>query len=341
MASMMHNQTPTTENDHIQRIAAACLFSTTSFVGIAGNLLVVTAVALSRQLQTSTNTFVITLAVTDFLNCLFLPVQVLSLVNIDHSTSFLWVCTIVGACLYLFLGISVATLALISFNRFYMITKPRSDYVQLYTKRNIAIMIVTVYGTIASVTIIFAATKLATFGPYEGVCAHAEGDSFTYLSGAWLLLSLIIIIASYCKIYLHVKEHIHRVAALDKSEAERISDDAAANNQPRTVSDEAKVVKPRFVQRQRDLESKITTNMLIIVVLFFICVSPSILTLILPGDQQASAIIIAIISMNSCLNPLVYAWKHPVFRQVFKCILGRKISNISEPSQWVRSMHRI
>ncbi|XP_072178126.1 alpha-1D adrenergic receptor-like [Diadema setosum] len=304
-----------------QTVVVGCIFSSTILLGTFGNILVLVSVALSRQLRTLTNIFVVGLAVTDLLNCLLLIVQVLSLLNVSESDSFGDVCTVAAIGLYIFMGISVATLALIAVDRFFMITKTREEYMAVYTKRNIAIMMVTLYGAISVVTLAFAVSGVATFGRYEGICAHATGESYSYLGGAWLLLSLIAIVTSYVRIYAHVRNHLRKLAAAQEE-----------SDQTKEPCSTLKMAKPTgFAKRQRDIESKITVNMLVIIVLFFLCVSPSIFTLVFPGDQEQSAIIIAVITLNSGLNPLVYAWKHPIFRHAFKCILRLRWSEINEP----------
>ncbi|XP_071502695.1 alpha-1D adrenergic receptor-like [Diadema antillarum] len=339
MANMSANTSA--EIGRAQTVVAGCIFSTTILLGTFGNILVLASVALSRQLRTSTNIFVVGLAVTDLLNCLLLIVQVLSLLNVSESDSFGVVCTVAAIGLYIFLGISVATLALIAVDRFFMITKTREEYMAVYTKRNIAIMMVTLYGAISMVTLAFAMSGVATFGRYEGICAHATGESYSFLGGAWLLLSLIAIVTSYVRIYAHVRNHLRKLTAASKQHS--LPDPGVAGTASQEESDQTKeacstlkMAKPAgFAKRQRDIESKITVNMLVIIVLFFLCVSPSIFTLVLPGDQEQSAIIIAIITLNSGLNPLVYAWKHPIFRHAFKCILRLRWSEINEPSHSV------
>ncbi|XP_063965764.1 alpha-1A adrenergic receptor-like [Lytechinus pictus] len=329
MPSFSDNTTITFEIN-VQGIIAAAIFATTALVGIPGNILVIMAVSLSQQLQTSTNIFVVGLAIIDLLNCLLLPVQVMSLLGIGRSVAFDWVCTIAAVCLCVFLGISVSTLTLIAYNRFYMITKVGGEYTRLFTKKKMVAMLLVISGAVSLVTVALAATGTATFGHYEGICAHVEGNSYTYMSGVWLITSLVVILVCYVKIYRHIKRHLRHVASVKQNS------DSSATSQ--TV--EPKMANGGFAQRQKELESKITVNMLIVIVFFFLCVFPSILTLVLPGDQDASALIVAILSLNSCINPLVYAWKHPVFRHVFRCILGGKINLIKEPTQWARSLRR-
>lgn len=331
------------DNTNVQRRVALCLFATTSFLGTAGNILVVVAAALSQQLQTSTNICVIALSITDLMTCLLLPVQIISILGISGSVTFDWICSVIAVCSHIFFGISITILTLIAYDRFFLITRPRIDYIRLFTKRNIAITLVTVGGIISVVTVAFSATGQATFGSDEGICTHAKGASFAYLSGVWLLLCCIVIVVCYVKIYRHVKNQLRSIdARKDKSNRGSVPTDASRTDTPQVIlqstdsAGEPRLVNASFVKRQREFEFKITTNMLIIVVIFFLCNSPALFTLIIPGDQQASAIVMAMIALNSCLNPFVYAWKHPVFSHVFKCILKRRLSNIKEPTQFAR-----
>lgn len=321
----------------VQRIIAAWLFATTSFLGVLGNILVIVAVSLSRRLQTKTNIFVVALAVIDLLTCLLLPVQVMSVTGVGRSASFGRVCTVTGVAMSASMGVSVTILVLIAFNRFYMITKPKTDYTRLYTKRNIVAMI----GACAAVpcfNVVLAATGLATFGLDEGICSHAEGNSYSYTAGAWLLVSLVIIVICYIKIYQHVRRHLRSIGSEEPAKSSPQNASTVESPKATELGEGPKLVNAEFAQRQRELESKITTNMLIVIVLFFLCVTPSIIILFVPDDHGASSITVAIIAFNSCLNPIVYAWKHPVFRHVFKCIITRQITDIKEPTQWARSL---
>nr|XP_054769292.1 G-protein coupled receptor moody-like [Lytechinus pictus] len=339
MSSSTSNFTIDPSDMSVQRIIAAWIFATIPLLGIIGNIMVIAAVVLSRQLQTTTNIFVVALAVTDLLNCLLLPVQVVSLIGLTRSVSFDRVCVFAAVAMFIFMGVSVTILALIAYNRFYMITKARTDYNRLYTHRKTAIMIAVTSFSIAGFHVVLAASGLAKFGLDEGICSLVEGNSYSYTAGAWLVMCLVLIVTCYVKIYQHVQRHLRRIGSEDHAESR------GATNSPMDdtskapgVRDEPKSVKGKFAQRQQELESKITTNMLIIIVLFFLCVTPSIVILFVPDDHEVSPMTVAIIAFNSCVNPIVYAWKHPVFRHVFKCIVTRNISEIKEPTRWARSL---
>ncbi|PIK36694.1 putative G-protein coupled receptor [Apostichopus japonicus] len=109
-------------------------------VGIPGNILVMIAVTFSKRLQTKTNAFVVNLACSDLAACLVLPFQVVALLN-DSWPLPDPLCTFVAVVVWVGLGSSVVNLALIAFNRFTLITKSRTHYDQLYSKRNLVLML--------------------------------------------------------------------------------------------------------------------------------------------------------------------------------------------------------
>ncbi|XP_001198271.1 gastrin/cholecystokinin type B receptor-like [Strongylocentrotus purpuratus] len=83
-------------------------------------------------------------------------------------------------------------------------------------------------------------------------------------------------------------------------------------------------------------ESRITLNMLLLVVTFFACMTPSIILLFVPGDQAHSWISFLILFSNCCWNPMIYAWKHPDFKHTFGCIVRGKFCRIRDPVPWLR-----
>ena len=103
---------------------------------------------------------------------------------------------------------------------------------------------------------------------------------------------------------------------------------------PNTSYEKVKVEKG-----QRDhLETKITKNMLIVVICFFVCIVPIMLIYCtrITLSPTVELYLYVSFSIHCCLNPLIYAWKHPIFRQVFRCLLSRDLRAIDQPSRWLR-----
>ncbi|KAJ8024373.1 Muscarinic acetylcholine receptor M4 [Holothuria leucospilota] len=127
-------------DDPTQRLLVAIFTCTISFVGIPGNILVIFAVCISRNLQTSTNAFVVNLAFSDLITFLVLPFNTAALLEEEWPLPDS-VCKLVSALTHISAGASIVNLALIAFNRYYLITRPRSKYDQLYGPRNMVLMI--------------------------------------------------------------------------------------------------------------------------------------------------------------------------------------------------------
>lgn len=99
---------------------------------------------------------------------------------------------------------------------------------------------------------------------------------------------------------------------------------------------------------KNDMESKITINMFLVVVAFLACLSPTIIFLVIvhtitnstAGCTISEAYVLVILSANCCINPIIYGWRHPLFRRVFVCILHGKFHEIERPSAWLRRLLR-
>ena len=99
----------------------------------------------------------------------------------------------------------------------------------------------------------------------------------------------------------------------------------------------------RKLQRRRD-ELTITKNLMCVMCGYFLCVSLYIsLFMVLPflGGQalktglHVSSYGAVLAVMDSCLNPLIYAFRHPHMRTVFVCMLQSRFQDIPEPSRYL------
>ncbi|XP_030850971.1 octopamine receptor 1-like [Strongylocentrotus purpuratus] len=108
-----------------QRIAIATILCLVFIVGSIGNTLVITAVVLSRELRSSTNWFVVNLGCSDLLTCLCLPFYAVAMLSRDGWPLPGWICVANAAMVMICMGASVMTLALIAFNRWYLLTNTR------------------------------------------------------------------------------------------------------------------------------------------------------------------------------------------------------------------------
>ena len=93
-------------------------------IGIIGNCMIIIAVAFSRILQTSTNAFVTSLAVTDLLTCLVVSMNYIAVPLLLGTDMVNKLCQFVAFVIYSSVGTSLYTLGAIGINRLLLITKP-------------------------------------------------------------------------------------------------------------------------------------------------------------------------------------------------------------------------
>ena len=145
----MSNQTTDAElgddffvfEDYTQRTILAVISSVVFVVGITGNTLVFLAVTLSRSLRSPTNWFVVNLAFADISTCLCLPFQILATMSTRGWLLPGWICSVAGGVIFMSAGCSIVNLALIAYNRWYLLTRSNEAFRKLYkTKKIIAMM---------------------------------------------------------------------------------------------------------------------------------------------------------------------------------------------------------
>lgn len=83
---------------------------------------------------------------------------------------------------------------------------------------------------------------------------------------------------------------------------------------------------------------QITKNLFYIVCAFLICLTPYFMVFLFNLKSAAVIYAASAIFFNSCVNPFVYATKHPHFKKVFKCILKCNIKSVPEPADFLRSL---
>ena len=146
---------------------------------------------------------------------------------------------------------------------------------------------------------------------------------------------MILLVIFYVKFFLFVHKNAMIVTDRNNENDTETNTPVSENaNGPGTRKENAKYE----IGKRNRVESKITQNMLVVIICFFVCNVPLSVTF-LPRvllSPTATWYLYAIFSLHCCLNPLIYAWKHPVFRQVFRCMLSRDLRAVEQPSRWLR-----
>ncbi|XP_071949092.1 melatonin receptor type 1B-B-like [Antedon mediterranea] len=322
--------------------------------GTFGNTLVILSVILSRRLRTGTNVFVVNLAVTDLATVLNLPWNMLAFLSEDEG----WplapgVCSFASAMAIICIVSSLYTLALIAITRFVVITRSARDYRNICLFRTSSLIGLLVFVWSIS---IFTALIPRMFGVGQlgydtrySTCSwdssHPKSAVYSFIISAILYpVPFVIIIYCYIRVFTHIRKHVKTM----KSDltASGPLEHSSSTNEPtlRTInrSRQASTLHQSTRKRLSRTQVEVTKNLFYVVVLYVVCATPYNVCLLLPGDGAIKATPYAALFLlcNSCVNPLVYATKHPFFKTVFKSILTCKCSKIPDKAHFLRSIRR-
>ncbi|KAJ8024390.1 G-protein coupled receptor moody [Holothuria leucospilota] len=324
------------------RIIISVILMAITVTGIFGNTLTFIAYCLSRRLQTKTNMFVINLAAADILTCVCLPINTLALlldVNVNTRSWLNTLCAVDYGGLGIFLTSSFMTLAFIAVNRYVLITKSTEAYRRIYRRKFTLIFISAcwLFPTLTLTPQLVLGILYIGYDETLHACSEGSNPRWQHLSDMILMivfgLPTVAIIYSYGRIYLFLRRHNKQMQEGMLSEPSRfVLLYFLGRHRPK--GDGRKVKASPVSQNQVD----ITKNLFYILVAFFICLIPFIISDVLGANDIVFTYTKTLILFNSCINPILYGIKHPHFREVFYNILSRRWSEIPEPAfRWMNS----
>ncbi|XP_071479764.1 melatonin receptor type 1B-B-like [Diadema antillarum] len=296
-----------------ERIVYAAITSFICITGSFGNTLVILAVFVSKKLRNKTNTFVVNLAVADLVSCMNLPWMALAILCVDHWPLPSWICMWEGMCLMVSTGCSLYTLGGIALSRACLITLPTHRFHEMLTTKTLTVLVAAFW----MIPVAVAATPFAVsyhffgFNPRYSMCiwntTHPFSPTYNLVIATSLYpIPLVIIFASYIRIWRHVRVHSRRMARVT---AQIVSVSAGIGGAPR----------PRNVFSARQMS--VTKNLFLIIVVFLLLTSPYTILLVIPGGERLVPALAMIFLFNSCVNPFIYGTRHPDFKVAFRNIL--------------------
>ncbi|XP_072177302.1 somatostatin receptor type 5-like [Diadema setosum] len=277
------------------------------FVGILGNALVIVGVFVTPKLRTPTNVLIVNLAIADLLTCLALPFQTIGVLSPPNEFPLpLFVCSIIGGVIYVTFTCSAVNLLLIAIIRYYVITRSLRSSHGLNTRKIQAVFAVLAWIlAVVYVMVPIHVFHLTEFSYYPGYrqCFTSLTDTIdiyhNYLA-VLLGIHLLIIMCCYTRIVIFVKQHQKRF---------RVVFGSSCDVQGKRYRDE--------IRRLSKREVRVTKNLFTVVLAFVVCALPTIVSFLLPGVLVAGLYTTAILYCNNCINPILYAFKHPVFKKAF------------------------
>ncbi|XP_071396728.1 trace amine-associated receptor 13c-like [Centroberyx affinis] len=285
------------------------LLSSVSLLTVVLNLLVIISISHFRQLHTPTNLLLLSLAVSDFLvGLLLMPVEILLM----ESCWFLGdlICAIFYYASFIIISASVGNMVLISVDRYVAICDPLR-YPTKITQRRIKICVCLCWVCSVFYGSLIQKDLLKQPGRYNS-CAGECVVVISYIAGAVdLVMNFIVPITVIIVLYVRVF-----VVAVSQARAMRSHIVAVTLQRSVTVTAEKS-------------EMKAARILGIVIAVFLMCFCPYYYPSLAGQDTSSSAsysaFVIWLLYCNSCLNPVIYAFFYPWFRNTVKLIVTLQI----------------
>ncbi|XP_071946572.1 adenosine receptor A2b-like [Antedon mediterranea] len=279
-----------------------------AIAAILGNLLVMFAVYKNRHLRSVTNSFIVSLAVADFLVGLVgIPFALITNANVSMDR---YLCLFLNSFIVVLTQISIFSLLAIAVDRYFAVVSPLKYRRIANTKRALCVIAVTWIAA-------FAVGLVPVMGwhlkPDDNSCNFVTIIDMKYMVYfnffGFVLPPLIIMLFIYIKIFNVVRQQIKQIS---KTVVAANDDEMARHLSMLTVK-----------------EGKAARALAIVIILFAICwlpvhflntISLFCKNLNIPYVLLLMAIILS--HANSAMNPLIYAYSNREFRRTFKKIIA-------------------
>uniref|UniRef100_A0A3B5AJK8 Trace amine-associated receptor 4-like n=1 Tax=Stegastes partitus TaxID=144197 RepID=A0A3B5AJK8_9TELE len=277
-----------------------------SVLTAALNLLVVISISHFRQLHTPTNFLLLSLAVSDFfVGFMVMPVEILLMQTCWMLGDLM--CALYYLVPFIVIAASVGNMVLISVDRYVAICDPLHYPTRITKKRiRVSICLCWLYAVLMSIFIFYNHLKQpGRYNSCHGEClVEIAGDVDMSLC---FIIPITIIIVLYMRIFLVV-----------------VSLARAMRSQVLAV----KVKSSRTVTSWKS-ERKAATTLSIVVFVFLMCYCPY-YCVALTGHKiqigsSTEVFMIFLMYLNSCLNPVIYAFFYPWFRKCLRLIVALHI----------------
>ncbi|XP_071396729.1 trace amine-associated receptor 13c-like [Centroberyx affinis] len=293
---------------HSEAMLLYILTSSISLLTVALNLLVIISISHYRQLHTPTNLLLLSLAVSDFIVGLLMPGQILQIGACWLLGDFM--CALFYYASFIVTSSSVGNMVLISVDRYVAICDPLR-YPTKITQRRVQICVCLCWVFSAFYSSLILKDHLKQPGRYNS-CAGECVVVINYIAGAVdLFVNFIGPITVIIVLYM-------RVFVVAVSQARAMRSHIVAVTRQRSVPVTAK-----------KSEMKAARSLGIVVVVFLMCFCPYYYPSLAGQDTSSGASYLAfmiwLLYCNSCLNPVIYAFFYPWFRNTVKLIVTLQI----------------
>ncbi|XP_011308339.1 allatostatin-A receptor isoform X3 [Fopius arisanus] len=284
----------------VVKVVVPLFFGPIGILGLVGNSLVVIVIALNPAMRSTTNLLIINLAIADLLFVVFcIPFTAADFVLPHWPFGDLW-CRIVQYLIIVTACASVYTLVLMSLDRYLAVVHPvASMTVRTEHHAFLAICIVWFVILTTSIPVLLIHGQLqGDEDPEKYICRILPDVNWPLFQMTFFLLSYVIPLTLTCGLYVFMLIRLWRGV--------------------------------RASAESRRGRKKVTRLVIIVVAVFAICWFPIQLILVVKSlgsyPLTTTSIMIQIAShvmayMNSCVNPILYAFLSDNFRKAFRKII--------------------
>ena len=287
---------------------------------LGGNIMVCIAVYRNIRLRSTTNIYIIALAISDLLSAIFV-MPFAAGVLISGRWPFGKVLCQINAFFSLFVVyVSPVTMGLTAVNRYMRICKSDMEYKRFFSPIKSRLLLAFVWGLIAGYILFsrLAGLQGFQFVPEYAACLnqHLAASSkiahYFVVVGLFFLLPLAVTIFSYRKVSRKIREHNINLAMTHQSQRRDAHFSAH--------------------------EIRISKSLFVVVFAFMLCWVPAWLITILTrfvGKVRRNVQLLCafFVNLSNAINPFIYAGMNPLFRLEFKrilhCAYNNKIRNES------------
>ncbi|XP_022595863.1 trace amine-associated receptor 13c-like [Seriola dumerili] len=296
-------------HSHLEATLICSLLSFITLLTVVLNLLVIISISHFRQLHTTTNLLLLSLAVADFLvGFLEMPAAILIFRGCWILGDFM--CGVIYLLGYIVVSVSVGNMVLISIDRYMAICDPMFYSTKVTLRRvQLCVCLCWIFSVVHSSWIMRDFLKQPNrFKLCLGECvvtsSYVEGivDLVVTFLGPILVITLL-----YLRVF---------VVAVSQARAMRSHITAVTLQRSETV-------------KATRSEIKAARTLGVVVVVFILCCCPfysfAVAAVNNSVGTSSSAFEIWLLYFNSCLNPVIYVFFYPWFRKAIKYIITLQI----------------